>query len=192
MRRWPSLVPTKRLSSKARMYSMVRGSLRSWWTRYAVCMTQAEGTDGYGGKGIAHCTSFCPGSSPDPSVSSRPRGGRGGTHWAWTRDTREGSASRHRDTPTLWSIWQLDKWHSDHDNPRVSSKHRQTRRLPFHSISIPFHSYYEWNQAISLLGLPVFTRYPWIVVTPIGYLLLRLNRRTFQKTRNLEMPNEYL
>ena len=28
--------------------------------------------------------------------------------------------------------------------------------------------------------------------TPIGYLLLRLNRRTFQKTRNLEMPNEYL
>ena len=41
MRRWPSLVPTKRLSSKARMYSMVRGSLRSWWTRYAVCMTQA-------------------------------------------------------------------------------------------------------------------------------------------------------
>ena len=27
-----------------------------------------------------------------------------------------------------------------------------------------FHSYYEWNQAISLPGLPVFTRYPWIVV----------------------------
>ena len=23
-----------------------------------------------------------------------------------------------------------------------------------------FHSYYEWNRAISLLGLPVFTRYP--------------------------------